>query len=373
VLASATGAGPNSAANRCRYESVRVVGIAGGVTLPKLNGLKPRHTFRGDEEPAAKIGLSMLRLGLARIADWAGSPLDFVAKGLAHHCKANKIEQVSKVFEAANIQLQDEMMELTDYQRCQQEREEPSSRMFLLVDYEQSAMVQIGPTLRMLENVDPHLPSAFFQVFATNLGRWMRVYDFRDAEMYASDQMEMLDEEELKESFYPKVKASRPACLKKVPTYAKALRFLSDIQARLSGSNRKLVRLCLQMHEEGKRHELAHPSMLRDVLPELGDYFDQTDYPGPGALLVIEEDDLTEACFTEEMQYLGQDSPIGSTAMLLIDLTQRSQNILDGQVKRVFDYAGAMLRSLAHAAELILEIRGIYDEDLRQRRLEPRV
>jgi len=108
-------------------------------------------------------------------------------------------------------------------------------------------------------------------------------------------------------------------------------------------------------------------------VPELGDYFDQTDYPGPGALLVIEEDDLTEACFTEEMQYLGQDSPIGSTAMLLIDLTQRSQDILDGQVKRVFDYAGAMLRSLAHAAELILEIRGIYDEDLRQRRLKPRV
>lgn len=315
----------------------------------------------------------MLRLGLVRISDWAGSPLDFVGKGLAQYSRANGIEAVSKVFEASNIQLLDEMTELTDYQRCQQEREEPSPRMFLLLDYEQSAMVQIGPTLKMLEKVDPRLPAAFFQVFATNLGRWMRVYDFRDAEMYAAEQMEMLEKEELKESFFSKVKASRPPCLNKVPQYPKALRFLRDIEARLSGSNRKLIRLCLQMHEEGKAYELAHPSLLRDVLPELGDYFDQTDYPGPGALLVTEENDLTEACFTEETQYLGQDNPIGSTAMLLIDLTQPDQDVLDGQVKRVFDYLGAMLRSLVHAAELILQIRGIYDEDQRQRGVEPRV
>lgn len=314
----------------------------------------------------------MLRLGLVQIADWAGSPLDFVAKGLARHCRANGIEAVSKVFEAS-IQLQDEMTELNDYQRCQQEREEPRPRMFLLVNYEQSALAQMGPTLRMLEKVDSRLPAAFFQVFATNLGRWMRVYDYRDAETYAKDQMEMLDKEETKESFYPKVKSSRPAYLKKMPGYPKALRFLRSIEAKLSGPNRKFIRLCLQMHDEGKGHELAHPSMLRDVVSELGDYFDQTDYPGPGALLVTEENDLTEACFTEENEYLGQDNPIGSTAMLLIDLTQRSRDVLDGQVKRVFDYVGAMLRSLVHATELILEIRGIYDEDLRQRGVEPRV
>jgi len=315
----------------------------------------------------------MLRLGLARISDWTGNPVDFVAKGLAHHCRANGIEVVSKVFEASNLQLLDTIMELTDQQRSQQEREEPCPRMFLLVDFEQSAMVPMGPILGRLEKIDPRLPAAFFQVIATNLGRWMRIYDFRDAESYATDRLEMLDKEELQESFYPKVKASRSPCLKKLPSYPKALRILRTIEAKLTGQNRKLVRLSLEMHEEGKGHELAYPQALRKVVPELEDYLDNTDYPGPGALFVMEENDLTEACFTEETQYLGQDYAISSTAMLLIDLTQASRDVLDGQVKKAFDYVGAMLRSLVHATELILEIRGIYNEDLRQRGVEPRV
>jgi hypothetical protein len=83
----------------------------------------------------------------------------------------------------------------------------------------------------------------------------------------------------------------------------------------------------------------------------------------------MEEDDLIEACFTEEMQFLGQELPIGSTLMLQIDLSRRRDS-LDRQVKGAFDYLGAMLRSLSLATKLIEMIREIHDEHLCQRRLE---
>jgi hypothetical protein len=124
------------------------------------------------------------------------------------------------------------------------------------------------------------------------------------------------------------------------------------------------------MHEEGKAHEGAWPYRLQDKLPEIEEYLENTDQPGPGSLIVFEEEDLIEACFTEEMQYLGQNYSIGSTLMLLINLDQDRAS-LDKDVKATFDYLGAMVRSLASASVLIEMIRGIYDENIRQRGIKP--
>jgi hypothetical protein len=43
---------------------------------------------------------------------------------------------------------------------------------------------------------------------------------------------------------------------------------------------------------------------------------------------------------------------------------------LDEEVRRVFDHAGAMLRSLAAAAKIVELVRDLYDEYLREHRLE---
>jgi hypothetical protein len=343
------------------------------VTLPRLKGIYPRYCSRSDDEPAAKLAVSMLRLGISRVSDWSGSAVDFVSKGLARFCRSHRLSTVNRVFPQSCIQLLDEILERNEYERSQSEDSGPSSRMFLTVNYEQAAMLQIGPTLSLLEQADKDLPAAFFMVLAKNLGRWMRVYDYRDAEFEAEDQIGMMEEEDLKESFYPQVKSLRPGCLKTLPKYKPAVKYLQEWLPKCAkGRMRFLIRSCLDLHAFGERHELPWPSDLRDRVPEMDDYLEHSDYPGPGALIVFEEEDLIEACFTEEMQYLGQNYMIGSTAMLLIALDQNPA-ALDREVKAAFAYLGAMLRSLAVAAELIEMIRGVYDENLRQRRLESRV
>jgi hypothetical protein len=351
---------------------VRVIGAPIPITLPKLHGLVPRYCSRSDDQVAAKLALSMLRLGISRADDWKGGVVDFIAKGLARFCRQNGSVTVARVFPESTIRIMDELLERGEIERCQSE-DDDIDRMFVLVDYEQAAMIPIGPTLACLGKVHELLPAAFHVVFAANLALWMRTYDYRDAEFYAEEQKHMLDEEELKESFYPEVEKTRPKCLSNPPEYEEAVTFLQRVQGDIKVSAAaRMIRLCLAMHDAGHIHEPAWPSKLQKQLPELQEYFECTDEPGPGSLIVFEEDDLIEACFTEEMQYLGQNYAIGSTRMLLIDL-KKSVEALDRQVAAAFDHIKAMLQSLSHATELIEIIRGIYGEDLRQRGVESRV
>ena len=362
----------NHTPGRSRYDYVRVIGSSIAVTLPRLKDIRPRYCSRSDDRPAAILALSMLRLNIAQLGDWNGSAVDFVGKALARFCRSHGLETVSRVFPESSIRILDEILEQSEYERSVSGDREPSSRMFLMVDYDQSAMVQVGPTLSLLHGCDKHLPAAFYQVLATNLRRWMRVYDVTDAESFADDQKAMLDEEELEQSFYPKVDAARPAYLKRLPTYKKALQCLRRSLPKCRSMPRiaTLIRLCLELDAHGNGSSARWPYLLREEIPdEMDTYVEYTDPPGPGALIVMEEGDLIEACFTEEMQFLGQELPIGSSLMLLIDLDRRRDS-LDRQVKRAFDYLSAMLRSLTAATKLIEMIREIHDEYLRECGLE---
>jgi hypothetical protein len=314
----------------------------------------------------------MLRIGLSRADDWKGGVVDFIAKGLNRFCRQKGSTTVARVFSESGIRIMDELLERSEVERSQTEATD-GSRMFVLVDYEQAAMVPISDTLAYLGTVHELLPAAFYQVFSENLSRWMRTYDYRDAEFYAKDEIEMLEEEEVKESFYPQVESARPSCLNNLPEYEEAVEFLEKTVREISRAPAStMIRHCLAMHESGKSQEPAWPGKLQKQLPELEEYFECTDEPGPGSLIVFDEEDLIEACFTEQMQYLGQNYAIGSTQMMVIDLNQ-GPTALDRKVKEVFDYLGAMLESLSHATELIETIRGMYGEKLRQRGMESRV
>lgn len=343
------------------------------VTLPRIQGIRPSYCSRSDEQPAVQLALSMFRLGIARVSDWNGSAVDCVSKALARFCRTHGMVTASRVFPESTVRLLDNVVERGEYQLIQSGDTESSSRMFLMVDHSQAAMVQIGPTLALLGGIHKDLPGAFYRVFTTNLGRWMWVYDFEDAEHYAEDEMHAMDEEELKESFLPQVKSARPAFLNDLPEYEVAVQCLEKLRPKCRYAQASsMVHECLELHRWGDGQEAKWPSRLRDDVPEIDDYLENTDGPGPGVLIVLHENDPIETCFTEQTQYIGQNYPIGSTLMLLIDLEKDSAS-LDLDVAAAFSYLGAMLRSLSCATRIIEIIRGLYDAELRQRRLDSRI
>jgi hypothetical protein len=318
------------------------------------------------------LGMSLLRLGISRPDDWSGSAVDFVERGFRRFCSQNRAVDVKRVW-VGDLRITDSLFELTEPERNQVEagREGMTDHLFLVGDYEAAASIPIGATLARLESENDLLPAAFYKIFTTNLYKWMRVYDYLDAQEHAETWMEDLSAEELEASVYRKVDMEIPASIKghsKTLKYRRARALLQDIRPHTSVVH-ELIRHVLEMDAHGQGQEHAWPGQIteRDV-PDVDDWLADAEYSRPGCLVTWYENDAINACFDEEAQHMGENGPCQPNVALPIHLNKPAKE-LDEEVRRVFDHAGAMLRSLASASRIVELIRDLYDEYLRQHRL----
>ena len=332
-----------------------------------------RYCTRWDEGPATTLGMSLLRLGICQPSDWSGSAVDFVERGFNRFCRQNGAAEAKRVW-VGELRIADSLFELTEQERNQieAEREGATQQLFLTADYEAAASIPIGATLRRLEADDKLLPAAFYRVFFANLYKWMRVYDYVDAQEHAEMWMEDLDEEELQASIYRKVEMEIPSCIQKYAPRMdkKARRLLQEIKPA-APLTRQLIRQVLEMDAHGLGHEHAWPGHLTEKdVPGISDWLMDAESSRPGCLITWHENDAINACFDEDAQHMGENGPCQPNVVLPIRL-ERPLRKLDEEVRRVFDHAGAMLQSLASAAKVVETIRELYDEYLREHRLQP--
>ena len=317
--------------------------------------------------------MSLLRLGICRPSDWSGSAVDFVERGFSRFCRENGAAEAKKVW-VGDLSISDCLFELTEQERNQTEagREEPAQQLFLIADYEAAASIPIGATLECLKAVDKLLPAAFYHVLIANLYKWMRVYDYLDAQEHAEMWMEDMSDEELEASVYRRVPVEIPDCIKehfKRLTQAGARALLEQIRPRRSAL-RQLIQYTLEMDASGQGHEHAWPGHLTEKdVPGIGDWLMDAESSRPGCLITWYEGDAINACFDEEAQHMGENGACQPNVAIPIHLDQ-SPKKLDKQVKRMFDHARAMLRSLASGAKVVETIRELYDEHLRKHRLQ---
>jgi hypothetical protein len=318
--------------------------------------------------------MSLLRLEICRPSDWSGSAVDFVEHGFNRWCRQNGAIEARKVW-VGDLRISDSLFELTEQERNQIEagREDSAQQLFLIGDYEAAASIPIGATLVCLEAEDELLPAAFYQVLTANLYKWMRVYDYLDAQEHAEMWMEDLNDEELEASVYRKVDLEIPDCIKKhskTLKHNRARDLLRKIQPRTTVAH-QLIRLVLEMDAHGRGHEHAWPGHLSEQdVPGIGDWLVDAESSRPGCLITWYENDAINACFDEDAQHMGENGPCQPNVALPVHLDKPAEE-LDREVQRVFDHAGAMLRSLASAAKIVEIIRDLYDEHLRKHRVQP--
>ncbi len=343
------------------------------MTVPRIRDIRWRYCARSDENPAGRLGASLLRLGICRVEDWTGSAVDFVERGFTRFCQANGATHARKIWEG-NLLIMDHLFQLTERERneVRADIDGPFQTLYMVADFTSAASIPIGASLTHLEKEHTLLPAAFYVAFIHHLWKWMRVYDYTSAHDHAEMGMVDMDEDQLQDSVYAKVDTDIPACLKGrlKMNPARALELLKELYPKLRGSaTRQLVGHLLEMHKHSLGRSHAWPYRLERRIPGLGDYLDDSDGVGPGCLISWYEDDAIGACFDEEMGYMGLNGPLTPSILLPIKLDQ-SRQALDAQVSRVFGYAGAMLRSLAAAAKTVELIRELYDENLRQHRIQ---
>jgi hypothetical protein len=335
--------------------------------------IRSRYCARWDEKPAADLGISLLRLGICRPDDWTGSAVDFVERGFKRFCKLNGAEEARKIWEG-DLRIMDQVFDLTEPERnqAQTETDGPPQTLFLTADFSAAASIPIGAALAHLKREHDLLPAAFYRLFVHHLWRWMRVYSVTDALDHAEMGMIDADEEGLRESCYPKVKTEIPICLRNrlKMSPSRAWRLLKEIRPQLrSDASRKLVDRLLEMHRHSAGYTHAWPHKSMQQIPGLEEHLENCDGLGPGCMISWYEDDAISACFHEEMSYMGQNGPLEPSLLLAIPLDQ-PRSRLDRQVRRVLNYAGAMLRSLAATAKIVAIIRELYDEHLREHRIK---
>lgn len=347
-----------AAAGGCGRSANRLIGLPLAPTLPNIKNIRWHYCTRTDEQLAAQLGKSLLRLGICSARDWSGSAVDLVERGFRRFCQANGAADAKKIWEG-ELRITDCQFDSYGPHRGPFDPEpEPESEVLYLVgEFNSSASVPIGPLLSRLGLEHDLLPKAFFEVFTDNLYKWMRVYDYRDAVEQANCYMEGADVEDLKDSFYPLVERNIPECLR-VPAnigYEAATSFLAEIQPRLRNPiARQLLREVLTMDGHGKGHDRAWPGKLVDQIPGLEEYLSDTDGCCPGCAITWHEDDEISACFDEEANTTGQNGPLEPSTMLMIRLDLPVHQF-DEEVRRVFDYAAAMLQSLACGARLVIK------------------
>ena len=315
----------------------------------------------------------MLRSGICRPEDWAGSAVDFVERGFRRFCSWNRVVDVKRVW-VGDLRITDGLFGLTEQERNQVEagKEGMTDRLYLVGDYEAAASIPIGATLARLEAEDNFLPAAFYTVLTTNLYKWMRVYDYLDAQEHAEMWMEDLNDEEIEASVYRKVDLEIPACIKrhaKTLKYGRARTVLQDVRLHTSAA-RELVRRLLEMDAHGQGHDHAWPGRFSEKdVPGIDEWLMDAENSRPGCLITWYENDAINACFDEEAQHMGENGPCQPNVALPIHLDVPMKR-LDQEVRCVFDHAGAMVRSLASAAKIVEIIRDLYDEYLGEHRLE---
>ena len=147
---------------------------------------------------------------------------------------------------------------------------------------------------------------AFYDTLRRTLSRWIRVYDDVDARERIEQMTEWAEGEDDPESYeIPKLEQDLPPCLK-VQHRSDAARPLASFPAPAVPRLRELVENTIELQRVS--HLMERPRRDDEWL-ERERHYHSLDLPLPAILLYFRPGDAVMACFDDECEYWGQETP----------------------------------------------------------------
>ena len=299
----------------------------GAHLIPRLTGLPAVYRWREGSEVASVLARRLLELGIADVDDWeeAGADAhDFIELTLRRWVQSHGGAEADRRFQVS-VTLGVEAVETFSAPA-----EPPGStgeRMFLIVEPGSAGYTVLGPTLSVLEKANPRLPTTFTRLFCDSLTRWVRIYDYRDAEDRVALLQDWLEQDDETEYEIPDVEAAIPASVRSQKPFS--IRHLERILSRTQdGKVKRILSALVELRKIANRGE--HPRITDEVSEMLID----CNPPLPVLLAVFQPNDAVEACFDEESQTMLEATPepnlilplTGATARAFRRLLKRSGN-----------------------------------------------
>jgi hypothetical protein len=213
------------------------------------------------------------------------------------------------------------------------------ARLYLILDPDSAAFVLLTPTIEFLENTHPRLPATFYNHFAGALNRWVRVYDYHNAEERVEMLREWYEGEENAEQYeLPDVEGCTPKSLKETPLNPRELKKVNEEvrDPQMKALITRLLELC-RISKQAKRPEFTEDmgEQLMDSNPAL-----------PCLLAAFSTGDAVVGCFDEEGETALEVTP-QPNVIIPIKLSD-ARSVRDG-----FRTVAVVCRTLAAASRLI--------------------
>jgi hypothetical protein len=308
-----------------------------GLLLPRLAGVPIIHRVVADDHLAVMLARSLVELDIALPGDWKRAerdPTSFTRLTLERWIKAHGGLAIRRRF------LLVAAISDTPCEWAERDEAKPN-QLFLTVEPSEASCgcVTFGPTLELLEKVHPQLPATFFNLFVGALNRYVRTYDFRDAEDRAETLREWAAQEPDADQYeIPDVQGSIPACMRQTALDEDELAHLKGtINDSLTS---KLVEAAINL--ERVSAQAKRPELDDDIGQQLSD----CNPPLPCLLAMFAEADAVEGCFTEEADGMLEVTP-EPNLIIPFDPT------LTESVRDAFHVFGVACETIAAASHLI--------------------
>ncbi|MGA8150761.1 MAG: hypothetical protein WB952_07420 [Terriglobales bacterium] len=317
-----------------RITSTHLMALPSQVGLPSLEGITTEQQFLADDGEAIALAEILVRSKIAAVEDWekcGRDPTKYLQLTLQRWVGGHGGTRIDRRFDL-NVTLSDRLIDYSDERA-------PAGAVYLIVDPEGAAFVLFNPTIAMLEQAHPQLPSTFFRHFVGALNRWVRVYDYRDAEERVDMLRQWYEGEENADQYeLPDVGGCTPKCLRETPLSIRALGTLAKTVSdkRVQSLIRGLLGLC------GISQKARRPEFTEDMGEQLMD----SNPPLPCLLAAFSQGDSVVGCFDDECQTAMEVTP-QPNLVIPIKISEASS------VAKAFRTLGVACETLAAAGRLI--------------------
>ena len=220
-------------------------------------------------------------------------------------------------------------------------------QLFFVLNTESSFALGLGDAITELDAVHAGMGQAFYDGLRQALYRWIRVYDDLDARERIEQMTEWAEGEDDPESYeIPKLEQDLPPCLadkQRLDTTPPLSSFPAPPLPRL----RELVEATIELQRVS--HSMERPKADEEWLERERSYH-SLDLPLPAVLLYFRSGDAVMACFDDECEQWGQETPEPN---LIIPL--RADN--SASVRQAL----AVIETLMHVLELTVRIKTIIE------------
>ena len=267
------------------------------VVLPTLEKVPLEQRFVADEVEVIALAEILVKSDIAVAEDWEKSERDAIKyllltlqRWICDHGGAS----IERRFDL-DLTLSDRLVDYSDERG-------PEGTLYLIVDPESAAFVLLSPVIELLEKIHARLPATLFRHFVGSLNRWVRVYDYHDAEERVDMLHEWYEGEESPEQYeVPDIEGCTPKCLKESSL---SLRDLKDLNRRIRNKEvRALVSGFLRLHsisQQAKRPEFTE---------DMGEQLMDSNPPLPCLLAAFSSGDAVVGCFDDEAQTAMETTP----------------------------------------------------------------